>query len=77
MPSPEDLKGKILIKNKKLPPGKDDTFEDEYDSESEEDGNEQETKTKENDKRKKLSTVKYYNILFFMLCKYVGFSKKL
>ena len=64
MPSPEDLKGKILIKNKKLPPGKDDTFED--DSESEEDGNEQETKTKENDKRKKLSTVSITT--FYFLC---------
>ena len=66
MPSPEDLKGKILIKNKKLPPGKDDTFEDEDDSESEEDGNDQETKTKENDKRKKLSTVSITT--FYFLC---------
>ena len=41
MPSPEDLKGKILIKNKKIPPGKDDKFED--DSESEEEENEQDT----------------------------------
>ena len=65
MPSPEDLKGKILIKNKKLPPGKDDTFEDEDDSESE-DGNEQEAKTKENHKRKKLSTVSITT--FYFLC---------
>ena len=59
MPSPEDLKGKILIKNKKLPSFcKDDTFEDEDDSESEEDEqDEQETKAKENDRRKKLCTV--------------------
>ena len=56
MPSPEDLKGKILINNKKLPSFcDDDTFEDEDDSESEED--EQETKAKENDRRKKLCTV--------------------
>ena len=66
MPSPEDLKGKILIKNKKLPPWKDNTFEDEDDSESEEDGNDQETKTKENDKRKKLSTVSITT--FYFLC---------
>ena len=68
MPSPEDLKGKILIKNKKLPPGKDDTFEDEDDSESEEDGNEQETKTKENDKWKKLSTVSTTTSFYFLCC---------
>ena len=66
MPSPEDLKGKILIKNKKLLPGKVDTFEDEDDSESEEDGNEQEAKTKENHKRKKLSTVSITT--FYFLC---------
>ena len=65
MPSPEDLKGKILIKNKKLLPGKVDTFEDEDDSESE-DGNEQEAKTKENHKRKKLSTVSITT--FYFLC---------
>lgn len=28
LPSPEDLKRKVLIKAKKLPPGKDETFED-------------------------------------------------
>ena len=65
MPSPEDLKGKILIKNKKLPSFcKDDTFEDEDDSESEED--EQETNAKENDRRKKLCTVSTWNFYLYV-----------
>ena len=68
MPSPEDLKGKILIKNKKLPSFcKDDTFEDEDDSESEEDEqDEQETNAKENDRRKKLCTVSTWNFYLYV-----------
>ena len=50
LPSPQDLKRKILIKAKKLPPGKDETFEDEEDDEDEDD-----------ERRKKLSKVSSNN----------------
>ena len=52
MPSPEDLKRKILIKAKKLPPGKDETFED--DDEDEEDD-------LDDERRQKLSKVRSNN----------------
>ena len=52
LPSPQDLKRKILIKAKKLPPGKDETFEDEEDDENEDEDDE---------RRKKLSKVSSNN----------------
>ena len=60
LPSPEDLKRKVLIKAKKLPPGKDETFED-VEEDDQDDMDEE--------RRQKLSKVRFplYStaILFF------------
>ena len=60
MPSPEFLKGKILVKAKKLPPGN--TEDDEVDLNSDSSDNEEEvtsTDGKKSRKRKNASTVSY------------------
>ena len=60
MPSPEDLKRKVLIKAKRLPPGKDETFEDEDEEEDDQDDLDEE-------RRQKLSKVKFSsNAMLFM-----------